>query len=180
MAVLAVQFPHFLKRFVFCQSEAHFASPWQTKGYFLLGLNICGSQIKEWAPRESFEFQQLVGEGVLCLSSQVLKRLCFLNWRRKSAEKGKWSKELKVHFIWGAFSILPSALLPQAELVVFTFYVHLISYLGKAETGRPTGKQFQSSWRKTTGPYISSVINTESRTMQETLTRQSGKDNMLG
>lgn len=103
MAALAVQFPHFLKRFVFCQSEAHFASPWHTKGYFLLGLNICGSQIKEWAPRESFEFQQLVSEGVLCLSSQVLKRLCFLNWRRKRAEKGKWRKELKVHFIWGAF-----------------------------------------------------------------------------
>lgn len=79
MAVLAVQFPHFLKLFVFCQSGAHFASPWQTQVYFLLGLNICGSQMRETAPRESSGSHQLVDEVVLCFSSQVLEGLCVLN-----------------------------------------------------------------------------------------------------
>lgn len=39
MVALAAPFPHFLKLFVFCQSGAHFASPWQAQMYFLLGLN---------------------------------------------------------------------------------------------------------------------------------------------
>lgn len=79
MAVLEVQFPHFLKLFVFCQSGAHFASPWQTQVYFLLGLNTCGSQMKETAPRESSGSHQLVAEVVLCFSGQGLKGLCVLN-----------------------------------------------------------------------------------------------------
>ena len=89
MAVLAVQFSPFLRLFVFCQSGAHVASPWQTQVYFHLGLNIHGSQMKDAAPRESLGIHQLVNEVALCLCSQVLKELCFLNLRSKSAEKGK-------------------------------------------------------------------------------------------
>lgn len=128
MAVLAVQFPHFLKLFVFCQSGAHFASPWQTQVYFLLGLNTCRSQMKATAPRESSGSHQLVDEVVLCSSGQILKGLCALNWRSKSAEEGKWRKELKVHLTEEYFLTLLSALLPQAELGVSTSCVHLTSY----------------------------------------------------
>lgn len=59
--------------FVFCQSGAHFASPWQTQVYFLLGSNTCGSQMKETAPRESLGFQQPVDEAALCLSPRFLR-----------------------------------------------------------------------------------------------------------
>lgn len=128
MAALAVQFPYFLKLFVFCQSEAHFASPWQTQVYFLLGLNTCGSQMRETAPRESSGSHQLVDEVVLCFSSQVLEGLCVLNWRSKSTEEGKGRKELKVHPMEEYFLILLSALLLQAELVVSTSCVPLTSY----------------------------------------------------
>ena len=68
MAALATQFPHFLKLFVFYQSGAHFASPWQTQVYFLLGFHTCGSQMKGTAPWESFGFHQPVDEVVLHLS----------------------------------------------------------------------------------------------------------------
>ena len=67
-AALATQFPHFLKLFVFYQSGAHFASPWQTQVYFLLGFHTCGSQMKGTAPWESFGFHQPVDEVVLHLS----------------------------------------------------------------------------------------------------------------
>lgn len=73
MARLAVRFPHFLKLFVFCPSGVHFASPWQAQEPFLLGLNACGSQMKETAPREGLGSHQLIDEVVLCFSSPVLK-----------------------------------------------------------------------------------------------------------
>ena len=73
MAALAVQFPQFLKIFVFCQSGTHFASPWQTQVYFLLGFHTCGSQMKGTARRESFGFHQSIDEVVLCLSVRFLR-----------------------------------------------------------------------------------------------------------
>lgn len=76
MAACVVRFPHSLKHFVFCQSGAHFASPWQGQVYFLLGLNIFGSQMKETVPRESFRFPQIIREGVCAHAIKVL-RDCF-------------------------------------------------------------------------------------------------------
>lgn len=75
-AACVVRFPHSLKHFVFCQSGAHFASPWQGQVYFLLGLNIFGSQMKETVPRESFRFHQIIRE-VVCAHAVKVLRDCF-------------------------------------------------------------------------------------------------------
>lgn len=75
-AACVVRFPHSLKHFVFCQSGAHFASPWQGQVYFLLGLNIFGSQMRETVPREGFRFPQIIREGVCAHAVKVL-RDCF-------------------------------------------------------------------------------------------------------
>lgn len=63
-----LQFPHFLKLFVFYKSGVHFASPWQTQVYFLLGFHTCRSQMKGTALWESFRFHQPADEVVLHLS----------------------------------------------------------------------------------------------------------------
>lgn len=74
--------------------------------------------MKETSPRERFGFYQLIDEVVLCLSSQVLKEFCSLIegvkvQKRVSEEKSGRFTSFREYCL-----ILPSALLPQAELAV--------------------------------------------------------------
>lgn len=112
-AALAAQFPHFLKLFVFYQSGAHFASPWQTRVYFLLGFHTCGSQMKGTAPQESFEFHQPVDEVILHLSVRFLRDFISLIEEVKVQKRRSEKKSSSFASFEKYFWIHPSNLPPS-------------------------------------------------------------------
>lgn len=96
--------------------------------YFHLGLNICGSQMKETSPRESFGFYQLIDEVVYASPVRFWRSCVPLIegvkvQKRVSEEKSRRFTSFREYCL-----ILPSVLLHQSELAVSTSHVHLIPY----------------------------------------------------